>query len=60
MSKKIDDIKQYLTNLPVLTALVSSKPSLLYVRVVDHALGALHAQINERDISKQYITTTEQ
>jgi len=33
---------------PVLTAPVSGKPFLIYVRVMDHSLGALLAQNNDQ------------
>src|SRR3954467_1254519 len=42
-----DEIKRYLTSLPVLVALVAGKPFLLYVRSMDHSLGALLAQHND-------------
>jgi len=38
-----EEIKEYLTHLPVLVAPVSGKPFLLYVRVMDHSLRALLA-----------------
>ena len=38
------DIKEYLTKPPVLVALTSGKPFLLYIRAMDHSLGALLAQ----------------
>ena len=41
-----EEIKRYLTQPPVLTAPVSGKPFLIYVRVMDHFLGALLAQNN--------------
>src|SRR3954464_7137001 len=42
-----DEIKQYLTSPPVLVAPVAGKPFLLYVRSMDHSLGALLAQHND-------------
>jgi len=39
-----EEIKRYLTQPPILTALVSGKPFLIYVRAMDHSLGALLAQ----------------
>jgi len=41
------DIKRYLTKPPVLVAPTSGKSFLLYVKVMDHSLGALLAQKNE-------------
>jgi len=38
------EIKQYLTQPPMLTAPVSGKSFLIYVRVMDHSLGALLTQ----------------
>ena len=43
-----EKIKRYLTQPPVLTAPVSGKPFLLYVRAMDHSLGALLAQNNDQ------------
>jgi len=43
-----EEIKQYLTQPPVLTALVSEKPFLIYVRAMDHSLGALLTQNNDQ------------
>jgi len=43
-----EEIKQYLTHLPVLIALVSEKPFQIYVRAMDHSLGALLAQNNNQ------------
>src|SRR5204863_6643557 len=42
-----DEIKRYLTSPPVLVAPVAGKPFLLYVRSMDHSLGALLAQHND-------------
>ncbi|KAJ6826863.1 uncharacterized protein M6B38_369495 [Iris pallida] len=42
--KAFNDIKQYLTNPPVLVPPVVERPFLLYVRALDHSLGALLAQ----------------
>ena len=39
-----EDIKRYLTKPPVLVALTSGKPFLLYAKALDHSLGALLAQ----------------
>ena len=41
-------IKWYLTHPPVLTAPVSGKPFLIYVRAMDHSFGALLAQNNDQ------------
>jgi len=38
-----EDIKRYLTKPPVLVAPTSGKPFLLYVKAMDHSLGALLA-----------------
>ena len=43
-----EEIKQYLTQAPVLMAPVSGKPFLIYVRAMDHSLGALLAQNNDQ------------
>jgi len=45
--KAFEDIKEYLTKPPVLASPVSGKPFLLYVRGIDHSLGALLAQEND-------------
>src|SRR5204863_4179242 len=42
-----DEIKRYLTSPPVLVAPVAGKPFLLYVRSMDHSLGALLAHHND-------------
>ena len=42
--KAFEDIKEYPTKPPVLTSPISEKPFLLYVRSMDHSLGALLAQ----------------
>src|SRR3954464_14367630 len=42
-----DEIKRYLTSPPVLIASVARKPFLLYVRSMDHSLGALLTQHND-------------
>jgi len=42
-----EKIKQYLTYPPVLAVPVSWEPLLIYVRVMDHSLGALLAQNND-------------
>jgi len=45
-SKKIN---RYLTHSPVLTASVSEKPFLIYVRAMDHSLGDFLAQNNDQE-----------
>ncbi|PKU82315.1 putative mitochondrial protein [Dendrobium catenatum] len=42
-----DDIKQYLSNSPVLAALVPRKPLILYTAALYESLGALLAQVND-------------
>ena len=44
-----EDIKRYLTKPPILVAPISGKPFLLYVKAMDHSLGALLAQKNDDD-----------
>jgi len=46
--KAFEDIKEYLTKPPILVALTSGKPFLLYVRAMDHFLGGLLAQKNDK------------
>ena len=43
------EIKEYLSHLSVLVAPVSRKHFLLYVRAMDHSLGALLAQNNDQN-----------
>jgi len=43
-----EEIKRYLMQPPVLIAPVSGKPFLIYVRAMDHSLGALLAQNNDQ------------
>jgi len=43
------EIKEYLTYPPILIVLVSGKPFLLYVRVMNHFLGALLAKNNDQN-----------
>ena len=43
-----EEIKQYLTHPPILAALVSGQPFLIYVRAMDHSLEALLAQNNDQ------------
>ena len=45
--KAFEDIKEYLTKPPVLVAPTSGKSFLLYVKAMDHSLGALLAQKND-------------
>ena len=44
-----EEIKEYLTRLPFLVAPVSEKPFLLYVRAMNHSMGALLAQNNDQN-----------
>jgi len=44
-----EEIKEYLIYTLVLVVPVSGKPFLLYVRVMDHSLGALPAQNNDQN-----------
>ena len=44
-----EEVKDYLTHPPVLVAPVSGKPFPLYVRAMDHSLGALLAQNNNQN-----------
>jgi len=44
-----EEIKKYLTHSPVLVAPVLGKPFLLYVRAMNHSLGALVAQNNDQN-----------
>ena len=43
-----EEIKRYLMQPPLLTAPISGKPFLLYIRAMDHSLGALLAQNNDQ------------
>ena len=43
-----EDIKKYLTRPPVLVVLVQGIPFILYTRALDHSLGAMLAQKNNR------------
>ena len=43
-----EEIKRYLTHPPVLIALVSGKPFLIYIQAMDHSLGALLAKNNDQ------------
>jgi len=45
--KAFENIKEYLTKPPVLVVPTSGKSFLLYVRAMDHSLGALLAQKND-------------
>jgi len=44
-----EKIKQYLTHPPILVTPVSGKSFLLYVRAMDHCLGAFFAQNNDQE-----------
>jgi len=52
--------KQYLTHPPILEALVLGSPFLIYVRVMNHSLGALLAQNNDQGHEQAiyYLTRT--
>ena len=43
-----EEINQYLMHPPILTALVSGRPFLIYGRAMDHSLVALLAQNNDQ------------
>jgi len=45
--KAFEDIKAHLTKPPILVSFVLRKQFLLYVRAMDHSLGALLAQKND-------------
>ncbi|XP_020258994.1 uncharacterized protein LOC109835429 [Asparagus officinalis] len=45
--RAFDEIKNYLSNLPVLAAPILGKPFLIYIRAMEHSLGALLAQNDE-------------
>ena len=47
-----EDIKIYLSKPPVLVSHVAGKPFLLYVRAMDHSLGALITQKNDEGTKK--------
>ncbi|XXG88408.1 hypothetical protein AAC387_Pa12g0619 [Persea americana] len=50
-----EDIKSYLTKPPVLAAPTTGKPFILYIRALNHSLGALLAQENDgRKEAAQY------
>ena len=50
--KAFVDIKKYLTKLPVLVSLISGKPFLLYVEAMNHSLGVLLAQKNNKGVEQ--------
>ena len=56
LSGSFEDIKTYLTNPPVLVAPTSGKPFLLYVKAMDHSLGALLAQKDDKGHEQPFIT----
>jgi len=55
-----EDIKRYLTKPPVLVAPTLGKPFLLYVKAMDHSLGALHTQKddNSHEQAVYYLSRT--
>ena len=57
--KVFEDIKVYPTKPPFLASPVLGKPFLLYVRVMDHSLGALLAQKMMKVSSKSSIISAE-
>ena len=50
--KTFENIKAYLTKPPVLASPVVGKPFLLYIRAMDHSLGALLAQKNDEGVEQ--------
>jgi len=55
--KAFEEIKEYLTKPPVLVAPVLRKPFMLYVRAMDHSLGALLTQKNDKSC-EHYLSKT--
>jgi len=49
-----EDIKRYLTKPPVLVAPTSGRSFLLYVKAMDHSLGALLAQKNDMATNRPF------
>jgi hypothetical protein len=56
----IEDIKQYLTNPPVLCAPIKGQPLILYTAAMPTSLGALLAQNNDtgKEVSLYYLSRT--
>jgi hypothetical protein len=56
----LEDIKKYLTNPPVLCALIKGKPLILYTATMPTSLGALLAQNNDdgKEMSLYYLSRT--
>jgi len=54
--KAFEDIKEYLTKPPVLVAPVLGKPFFLYVRAMDHSLGALLSHKNDEGCDMPFTT----
>ena len=50
--KAFEDIKAYLTEPPVLASPVAEKLFLLYVRAIDHSLGTLLTQKNDKSVEQ--------
>jgi len=50
--KAFEDIKEYLTKLPVMASPVSEKLFLLFVRAMDRSLSALLAQKNDEGVKQ--------
>jgi hypothetical protein len=55
-----EDIKQYLTNPPVLCAPIKGQPLILYTTAMHASLGALLAQNNDirKEVSLYYLSRT--
>jgi ribonuclease HI len=55
-----EDIKQYLTNPPILCAPIKGQPLILYTTIVPTSLGALLAQNNDvgKEVSLYYLSRT--
>ena len=55
-----EEIIEYLTDPPVLVTLLSGKSFLLYVRMMNHSLGALLAQNNDQkqELTIYYLSRT--
>lgn len=51
-----ESIKEYLTKPPVLAAPVPGRPFILYICALDHSLGALLAQKDDKKKKGPFIT----
>ena len=58
--KRIDQIKKYLANPPILMPPIPGKPLILYISATESALGALLAQLDEhvKERAIYYISCT--